>query len=201
VLEAAEALFAERGFEATRLEDVAARVGIRRASIVYYFRDKRELYDAVLAGVFGDLHAALAAVLSREAPLAQRIEQSVSTWVAFVGRRPSVARLLLREVANATPERRAEVLRHTRPFAELVRKEIVERPDFAQAQLASIDPVHVASAVAGATVFLVAAMPSLLPDRELDPTSREHLEAHEAELLRIVRALLAGPEGAPASRA
>ncbi|TFG91552.1 MAG: TetR/AcrR family transcriptional regulator, partial [Myxococcales bacterium] len=49
LLDASEALFAERGFDATRLEDVALRVGIRRASIVYYYRDKRELYDAVLA--------------------------------------------------------------------------------------------------------------------------------------------------------
>ncbi|MGH7287017.1 MAG: TetR family transcriptional regulator, partial [Myxococcota bacterium] len=45
ILAAAEAVFAERGFAAARLEDVAARVGIRRASIVYHFRDKRELYD------------------------------------------------------------------------------------------------------------------------------------------------------------
>jgi TetR/AcrR family transcriptional regulator len=41
ILDAAEALFSERGFDATRLEDVAERVGIRRASIVYYFKDKR----------------------------------------------------------------------------------------------------------------------------------------------------------------
>ena len=49
VLDAGEELFAERGFEATRLEDIAVRVGIRRASLVYYFPDKRRLYDAVLA--------------------------------------------------------------------------------------------------------------------------------------------------------
>ena len=53
ILVAAEGLFAQKGFDATRLEDVAAAVGIRRASIVYYFRDKRELYDAVLEDVFG----------------------------------------------------------------------------------------------------------------------------------------------------
>ena len=42
ILDAAETCFAERGFSATRLEDVAEAVGIRRASIVYHFRDKRK---------------------------------------------------------------------------------------------------------------------------------------------------------------
>ena len=59
ILDAAEAVFAEKGFAAARLEDVAERVGIRRASIVYYFRDKQQLYDAVLTTVFGGSAARL----------------------------------------------------------------------------------------------------------------------------------------------
>jgi TetR/AcrR family transcriptional regulator len=191
VLEAAEDLFAARGFDATRLEDIAERVGIRRASIVYYFKDKRQLYEAVLGDVFGALHASLALALSREQPVRARIESAVSAWVDFVGRRPSVARLILREVADAAPEHRSAVLPYTQPFADLVQKEIFERPDFADTHLAHVDPVHVASTVAGATVFLVAAMPALLPDRDLDPTSDERLEAHKQELVGIVRRLLA----------
>jgi TetR/AcrR family transcriptional regulator len=194
VLDAAEDLFAAQGLDGTRLEDIAERVGIRRASIVYYFKDKRELYDAVLASVFGDLHAALAASMTRDVPLRERIEAAVSSWVDFVGRRPSVARIILREVANAGPGRRSGVLEYTQPFADLVRKEIFARPDFAEAQLAHVDPVHVASTVAGATVFLVAAMPALLPDRDLDPTSSERLEIHKRELVGIVRHLLDTPE-------
>ena len=49
---AAERHFAERGFEAARLEDIAADVGIRRAAIFYYFRDKEQLYAAVLDEIF-----------------------------------------------------------------------------------------------------------------------------------------------------
>ncbi|MDJ0847659.1 MAG: TetR/AcrR family transcriptional regulator [Myxococcota bacterium] len=190
VLEAAEVLFSERGFDGTRLEDIAERVGIRRASIVYYFKDKRELYDAVLASVFGDLHVALSEALGRDDPLPERIEAGVSAWIDFVGRRPTVARIILREVAGATPERQGDVLAYTRPFADLVRREIFDRPDFPDQPLVKVDPVHVASTVAGATVFLVAAMPTLIPDRELDPTSREHLSAHKKEMVRIVRRLL-----------
>ncbi len=190
VLEAAEDLFAGRGFDATRLEDVAERVGIRRASIVYYFKDKRELYDAVLASVFGGLRDRIAAALASQAPLPERIEAAVGAWVDYVGIRPSIARIVLREAADATPERSTALLRHTAPYAELIRREIFERADFRETKLLPIDPVHLASAVAGATVFFVAAMPALVPDLEIDPLSPQQLETHKHEVLRIVQRLL-----------
>ena len=55
IVTAAERHFAERGFEATRLDDIADDVGIRRAAIFYHFGDKQELYAAVLGEVFRNL--------------------------------------------------------------------------------------------------------------------------------------------------
>jgi TetR/AcrR family transcriptional regulator len=190
ILDAAEALFAERGFDATRLEDIAERVGIRRASIVYYFKDKRELYDAVLEDVFGGLHDALAEVLVRGETLTEQIEVGVSAWVDYVGSRPSIARLLLREVADASRERGAGGLPQTQRLRQLVQHEVLDRPNRKETKLAAVDPVHLASAVAGATIFFVAAMPTLVPDPGFDPLSREQLEGHKHEVLRIARRLV-----------
>jgi TetR/AcrR family transcriptional regulator len=190
VLEAAEAIFAERGFAATRLEDVADRVGIRRASIVYYFRDKKELYHAVLASVLGGLRDRIEEALSGQGPLPDRVEAGVVAWVDYVGSRPSFARLLLREVADAAPGRRPAILEHTQPFVELIQREVFQRDGDALAQFTPIDPVHLTSTIVGATVFFMAAMPALLPDRPLDPVSPAHLAAHREEMLGIVRRLL-----------
>ena len=190
ILAAAETLFAERGLASTRLEDIAERVGIRRASIVYYFKDKRELYDAALEDVFGGLHDALAEVLASGETLPEQIEAGVSAWVDYVGRRPSIARLVLREVADASRQRGAGLLEQTRRLRELVQHEVLDRPNRKETKLAAVDPVHMASAVAGATVFFVAAMPTLVPDLGFDPLSREQLEVHKQEVLRIAQRLL-----------
>ena len=198
ILAAAEALFAERGFDATRLEDIAERVRIRRASIVYYFKDKRELYDAVLEDVFGGLHDALADVLARGENLLEQIEAGVTAWVDYVGRRPSVAQLLLREVADANRDHGAAFLEQTRRIHQLVQHEVLDRPNRKKTKLAAVDPVHMASAVAGATVFFVAAMPTLVPDLGFDPLSREQMEVHKQEVLRIAQRLL-DIEAAPGS--
>ena len=191
ILVAAESLFAERGFEATRLEDIAEQVGIRRASIVYYFKDKREVYDAMLAEVLGGLHDALRDALTPKHPKPlDRVESIVAAWADYVGGRPTTARLMLREIANATPDVESATWRHAGPIAELVRREFTENQEIAEAGFGKQNPIHVASTVVGATVFYLAAMPRVLVGSGFDPTTRENLDAHREELTRVVRRLL-----------
>ena len=105
ILKAAERIFAESGYAAARLQDVALQAGLRRASIVYYFREKRDLYDAVLSDIFGELLERYQAALRAPVSLPQRIEAVVDAWVDFVSERPTVARLLLWEAADGSPQR------------------------------------------------------------------------------------------------
>ena len=70
----AERHFAAAGFDAARMEDVAREVGIKRAGIFYYFRDKRALYDAVLTQVFDEFMQGgqVASERAKRAPLTHR---------------------------------------------------------------------------------------------------------------------------------
>jgi AcrR family transcriptional regulator len=53
ILEAALALFVEKGFAATRLDDVAARAGLSKAAIYLYFEDKTALFQGVVRQAIG----------------------------------------------------------------------------------------------------------------------------------------------------
>ncbi|MFL6754105.1 MAG: TetR/AcrR family transcriptional regulator [Sphingomicrobium sp.] len=48
ICNAALELFAERGFAATRVEDIAARAGISKGTLYLYFKDKQEIFGAVV---------------------------------------------------------------------------------------------------------------------------------------------------------
>jgi TetR/AcrR family transcriptional regulator len=49
ILDTAEDAFAEKGYDATSLGDIASRVGISGPGIYKHFKNKRDLYEAVLA--------------------------------------------------------------------------------------------------------------------------------------------------------
>ncbi|HJO24379.1 MAG: TetR/AcrR family transcriptional regulator [Myxococcota bacterium] len=191
ILAAAEELFAERGFDATRLEDIAERVGIRRASIVYYFKEKREVYDAIIADVLHGLHGTLEQALTpRPAKPLDRVEAIVAAWANYVGGRPATARLLLREIANTTPGLTSAAWQRAGPLEEFVRREFTENSEIINAGFEKRSPIQVASTVVGATFFFIAAMPRIFANTGFDPTTPEQIEAHRHELTRIVRRLL-----------
>src|SRR5690606_6423441 len=104
--------------------------------------------------------------------------------------RPSLARLLLREVADGTPARASRLAPHLPPFFALVDRALAS-PEVAAMRFEA-DPVAVASQIAGGTVFFVAAMPTLLPDGSFAPLEPARVEALRRELLGTVRKLFAG---------
>ena len=56
LLDAAERLFAEHGFEATSIRDITAAAGCNNvAAVNYYFGGKDKLYEACILGLFRDL--------------------------------------------------------------------------------------------------------------------------------------------------
>lgn len=188
ILDAAAQVFAENGYAAARLEDVAARVGIRRASIVYYFRDKRELYDAVMSDMLGELLDRYQSILGESAPLPQRIEAIIDAWVGYVAERPAVARLLLWEVADGSQDRVFAAAGRGAAVLSALTNAIQEGQR--QGLFHPIDPVHFIFTIVGATVFFVAATPRLVPEWPFNPLSPEQLAAHRTQLLGISRRLL-----------
>ena len=190
ILAAAERLFAHRGFAATRLEDVAEAVGVKRAALFYHFRDKQALYDAVIEDAFGALVARLDAAFSAPSPIAARIERAVEAWVDTIVERPTLARMILRHAAEAE-ERPTRIFF---PAAERLLRESwsLFEQGRARGELEPLhdDPFHTASAVLGATVFYVSALASLLPAGEFDPLAPEQVAAHKRDALRTVRRLL-----------
>lgn len=48
IMDAAEQLFADKGFDATSISDITESAGVGRALIYYYFKDKRDLYISIV---------------------------------------------------------------------------------------------------------------------------------------------------------
>lgn len=127
LLDAASAVFAAVGYSAARLEDIAARAGIRRPSLLYHFASKDELYAAVIRQRFEALSGTLGAALTSSEALPARLEALERAFVGFVDRDPDFAALLLREMLDGQGPGRALVLDGIVPLLDAVDQLIVEQ--------------------------------------------------------------------------
>jgi AcrR family transcriptional regulator len=108
ILDAAESLFASRGYAGTTLRDVAGAVGLRTPSLYNHFESKDALYEAVLArGISPVLKALVEAVEMRETRDAQGL---VRTLMAQLAERPKLPQLIQHE-SLAGGERLSPMLR------------------------------------------------------------------------------------------
>ena len=77
VLTAALAVFAEHGFEAARLDDVAARAGVAKGTLYLYFADKEALLEELIRSVVGPVRKAIERVAANPALPAATALQTV----------------------------------------------------------------------------------------------------------------------------
>ncbi len=100
LLDAAEALFARQGFEATTIKQLGKAAGVNPALLYYYFADKESLYRAVLQRIADELVRRGGAELDRAATPVEAVRGVVSAQAAFLIGQPAVPRLLVRELID-----------------------------------------------------------------------------------------------------
>jgi AcrR family transcriptional regulator len=100
ILDAAERLFAERGFGATSLSDVGHAAGVSRGTPGYFFGSKADLYRAVLERCFAESTAAIrsgrARALASREPREVILAGLVGDYFEFLAERPNLVRLMER---------------------------------------------------------------------------------------------------------
>lgn len=104
ILDAAERLFADRGYAATSLSEVGKEAGLSRATPGYFFGSKGELLRAVLERCFEAVRHAVR--IGRDRALASGetpdviLAGAVSDYFDFVAARPNFVRLIQREALS-----------------------------------------------------------------------------------------------------
>jgi TetR/AcrR family transcriptional regulator len=110
ILEVSVELFGARGVDAVSLDEIAAAVGVRKQTVLYWFATKDELVDAVFGEAVAQLGAAIEAAVraAPDDPL-DRVDSIVGAVFRAAVRTPALLGLL-RELSRL-PEQRAERLR------------------------------------------------------------------------------------------
>jgi TetR/AcrR family transcriptional regulator len=156
LLDAALDLFVEKGFAATRSEEVAARAGVSKGTLFLYFPSKEELFKAVvrenMSGRFAEWEEEFAAF---EGSTAEMIRYCLRVWWERIGatRASGITKLMISEARNF-PELatfyQQEVIR---PGMDLVRRILQRGVD--RGEFAPMDVEYGVYALVAPMIFLI----------------------------------------------
>jgi AcrR family transcriptional regulator len=187
ILEAALDLFTERGFNATRLEDVASRAGLSKAAIYLYFNDKTSLLTALVQATVGaNISLASGMTGKHQGPVAPLLRQLLSFMAGRMQetRMPDLIKLVISE-SRAHPEIGRFYLDNVIGKALPLFQSLIER-GIASGEFRAVDPRLTVKCLVG-PMLLGAIWKSAFEPIGAEPIDIEALAAHDADL--IIRAL------------
>lgn len=85
LVDAAVALFAERGYAATRISDICERAGVAKGLFYWYFPTKHDLFVELVRTMRRRLRRAQAAGMDPDADALTRLRQGTEASVRFIG--------------------------------------------------------------------------------------------------------------------
>jgi AcrR family transcriptional regulator len=187
ILEAALDLFTERGFKATRLEDVASRAGLSKAAIYLYFNNKTSLLTALVQATVGaNISLAGDMIVQHQGAVAPLLQQLLRFMAGRIqeSRMPDLMKLVISE-SRAHPEIGRFYLDNVIGKALPLFQSLIER-GIASGEFRAVDPSLTVKCIIGPLV-LGAIWKSVFVPIGAEPINIEDLARHHADF--ILRAL------------
>lgn len=100
-LPAAAELFADRGLDSTKIEDVAAATGIPKATLYYYFSGKEEILAFLLNDALLRVADEVAIAVQSHDTAAQRLTDVIRAQLRVMADQPAVCRALVGDLGRA----------------------------------------------------------------------------------------------------
>ena len=158
ILEAAEEVFHEKGYDGARMQEIAEQAGINKGLLHYYFKTKDKLFEAIFSAALNHMISRILSILELDIPLEEKIDLVVEQYMGMLLKNPSMPRFVLNNL-NKDPDKfiarhfKKEVKDAFAEFAASVRKEAGE------GRIREIDARHLFMNMLAMVVFPFVARP------------------------------------------
>jgi TetR/AcrR family transcriptional regulator len=189
ILDAAERVFAERGYAGATTREIALAARIHKRMLFYYFPTKDVLYRAVLERIVANLIAIHERFRNDPGPVG--LGEAAEGLVAFAAANLGALKLLHREIMDAGPHLAGLAREHLGPLFARGAAE-VER-NVTRGLFRSGDPMHTLVNVGGLTLYYFLLVPLLAQVWDRDPLASSTLAERAAMVRECLLHGLAGP--------
>ncbi len=103
IIEAAKIVFVRKGYEATKMADIAAEVGISRTAMHYYFRTKELLFEAIFGQLIGILLPNIDVIMKEDTTILEKLPKIIDQYLIAIRHNPLFPIFVINEM-NRDPE-------------------------------------------------------------------------------------------------
>jgi len=185
IVEVARRRFAEHGFAATSLNEIADEVGIRRQSLLHHFPSKELLYQAVLLEDLAAWSALVDEAVGEANEGWPQVERVLRAAFTYFETHAELVRLIRREALDGGPMLSTEVGQYLRPQFERAVAFIEREMD--AGRLRRYDAAQLILTGYGAALSYLSDAPfieRLLDDDPLSPAALKTRREHVLDVLR-----------------
>ncbi len=100
ILDAVTGVFAEKGYNGARVDELAKAAGVNKATLYYQIGDKEALYHAVLEREFHQIADTIEQAVLASSDCEEQIRNFISTFAACISESGHIAQLMLREIVS-----------------------------------------------------------------------------------------------------
>jgi AcrR family transcriptional regulator len=126
ILTAATRLFARQRFHEVRMEDIAAAAEVGKGTLYRYFKDKEELYAALLDQAAEQMSQRLRECAAMAGDPRMKLEAIVAAYLHYFGEHPHLFDLIQRAEVLSRPDREIRWLQTRQESIELVQRVLEE---------------------------------------------------------------------------
>lgn len=83
VFKAAKTVFAEKGYDAASVREIAEKAGVTKPVIYYYFKNKEGLYNEIISGITKELQTYLSSATSTARNLEERLHLYGKAFIEY----------------------------------------------------------------------------------------------------------------------
>jgi AcrR family transcriptional regulator len=161
ILKVATKLFAKYGFAGTSMDEIAERVGIRKASLYHHFSSKQEIYEELIKRVFAEIIKIFQVSFS-SGDILKDAENLISKIMNFILQNEDYVKILLRELLDENLPVKQFALEYV-PKILSFGSEILERGRKEGIFKENVDPIQLSITLAGAIIIYFVFRPVIEP--------------------------------------
>lgn len=184
IMNAACIVFIQKGYENTKMQNIADQAGIKRTALNYYFRSKEALYNQTSKRIIQRSFPHLLKILNTDNTFEKKISEFVETYIKLALKNPFIQLFIINEINRIGTSFMEKIVDDYKPEINNFLKQIEH--EIEKGNLINVNPIQIHLHLISLCVFPIVSKPLTMLVFNMDEKEFQSIiEERKKEVVRL----------------